>query len=95
MAPTSSRAARCAPAGVDLARVLRSSSGVVENASTDRRFILFVYGTLLSGEPSPALLDGARAHGPATTDSSARFQAAAAFGARDAPVVRRARNREG
>jgi gamma-glutamylcyclotransferase (GGCT)/AIG2-like uncharacterized protein YtfP len=33
----------------------------------DRRFILFVYGTLLSGEASHARLNGARALGPATT----------------------------
>jgi gamma-glutamylaminecyclotransferase len=36
----------------------------------DRRFILFVYGTLLSSEPSHALLADARALGPATTAPS-------------------------
>jgi gamma-glutamylaminecyclotransferase len=40
---------------------------VSDHATAERRFVLFVYGTLLSGEPSHGLLDGARAIGPAKT----------------------------
>jgi gamma-glutamylaminecyclotransferase len=41
---------------------------VSELPTCERRFVLFVYGTLLSGEPSHELLgDGARALGPAKT----------------------------
>jgi gamma-glutamylaminecyclotransferase len=35
--------------------------------SDERTYLLFVYGTLLSGEPAHALLDGARSLGPAKT----------------------------
>lgn len=40
---------------------------MTEHGITDRRFVVFVYGTLLSSEPSHDLLAGARALGAATT----------------------------
>lgn len=40
---------------------------MTDPAATTPRFVLFVYGTLLSGEASHSLLEGATALGPAKT----------------------------
>jgi gamma-glutamylaminecyclotransferase len=45
-------------------------TNVSDHPTDDRRFILFVYGTLLSSEPSHNLLGDSRALGPTTTAPS-------------------------